>query len=202
MFDDIFPQLIGYQPITGPSLQTYLVKRKSKRGQGVLSNHDEVAKWVKLSSSSGHKWVVSIDEPWWGKRPTGLADILRKEVVWGAALAGGQMEFYAGKDDVKHIEYRTYEDCWTVMGHAAQFMNQHLAKDIANMIPDDDLVMGKDNWAMADQGNVYLLYLKNGGEAKVDLSEAEGQKFSVSWFRPTQWGRVVCRNAGDRDRGR
>ena len=62
-----------------------------------------VCKWVKLSSNNGHKWVVSIDEPWWGKRPNGLADILRKEIVWGAALAGGQMEFYTGKDDVSTL---------------------------------------------------------------------------------------------------
>ena len=191
VFDDIFPQLIGYEPITGPSLQTYLVKRKSKRGNGMLSNHDEVAKWVKQSSGSDHKWVVSIDEPWWGKRPNGLAEILRKEVVWGAALAGGQMEFYAGKDDVKHIEYSSYEDCWAVMGHAARFMNQYLAKDIANMIPKDDLAIGKDNWAMADEGRIYLLYLKNGGEAKVDLSAAQGEKFSVSWFNPRDGGELI-----------
>ena len=191
VFDDIFPQLIGDDSITGPSLQTYLVKPKGKRGNRMLSNHDEVAKWIKLSSDSGHKWVVSIDEPWWGKRPKGLADILRKEVVWGAALAGGQMEFYAGSDDVKHIDYSKYEDCWTAMGHAARFMNQHLATEIANMVPNDDLAIGEDNWAMANEGRIYLLYLKNGGEAKVDLSAAEGQKFSVSWFDPRGGGDLI-----------
>ena len=101
------------------------------------------------------------------------------------------MEFYAGKDDVKHIDYRTYEDCWTVMGHAAQFMNQHLAKEIASLIPNDDLVIGENNWAMADQGNVYLLYLKHGGKAKVDLSGAKGQKFSVTWFDPRNGGKLI-----------
>ncbi|MDB4766685.1 DUF5060 domain-containing protein [bacterium] len=192
VFDDIFPQLIGYPPITGPSLQTYLVKPKGKRGRDMLSNHDEVAKWVKLSSDSGHKWVVSIDEPWWGKRPDGLVNILRKEVVWGAALAGGQMEFYAGNDDVKHIDYSSYEDCWTVMGHAAQFTNQHLATEIANMIPNDDLAIGEDNWAMANEGRIYLLYLKNGGEAKVNLTGAQGQKLSVSWFDPRNGGDLIA----------
>ena len=191
VFDDIFPQLIGDDPITGPSLQTYLVTPKGKRGSRMLSNHDEVAKWVKLSSDSGHKWVVSIDEPWWGKRPKGLVDILRKEVVWGAALAGGQMEFYAGSDDVKHIDYSKYEDCWTAMGHAARFMNQHLATEIANMVPSDDLAIGEENWAMANEGRIYLLYLKNGGEAKADLSAAEGQKFSVSWFDPRVGGDLI-----------
>ena len=187
-FDDIFPQLIGFPPITGPSLQTYL---KSNRGRGAMSNHDEVAKWYELSSNNGHKWVVSIDEPWFGKRPKGLVDTLRKEVVWGAALAGGQMEFYAGNDDVKHFDYSTYEDCWKAMGDAAKFMNQHLAKEIAKMIPNDELATGEDNWAMANEGRIYLLYLKNGGEAKINLSAAQGQEFSVSWFDPRNGGDLI-----------
>ncbi len=61
----------------------------------MLSNHDEVRKWYDLSAISGHKWVVSVDEPWWGKRPRDLVARLRKEVIWGAILAGGHMEFYA-----------------------------------------------------------------------------------------------------------
>ena len=70
-------------------------------------------------------------------------------------------------------------------------MNQHLAKDVANMIPNDDPVVGEDNWAMADEGRAYLPYLKNGGEAKVDVSGAQGQKFSVSWFDPRTGGDLI-----------
>lgn len=188
VFDDIFPQLIGFKDYTGPSLQTLLVPR---RKGGMRSNHDEVLKWVSDSAESGHKWVVSIDEPWWGKRPGHLADLIRKEAVWGAFLAGGHMEFYAGRDDVKHIDYRTYEDCWDPIGHAAQFMNDHLANDIAEMTPNDDLVLGDDNWAMANDGETYLFYLKNGGEAVVDLSKASGRTFSLQWFNPRTGGDLI-----------
>jgi hypothetical protein len=192
IFDDIFPQLIGYKDLTGPSLQTYLTKPKGmKRKPKMLSNHDEVRKWYDKSANSGHKWVVSIDEPWWGKRPGDLAAVLRKEVIWGATLAGGHMEFYTGRDDVKHIDYTTYEDCWKAMGHAAKFMNKNLAKEIADMKPNDDLVHGENNWAIADEGQTYLLYLKNGGEARVDLSEAMGQKFSVQWYNPRTGGDLI-----------
>ena len=145
-FADIFPELLGYQDLTGPSLQTFLVSRKYQ------SNHDEVREWYHRSAESGHKWVVAIDEPWWGKRPEGLVDILRKEVIWGALMAGGHMEFYAGKDDVKHIDYHLYDDCWQAMGHAATFMNGNLAKEIADMKPNDDLALGEDNWALANEG--------------------------------------------------
>ena len=158
----------------------------------MLSNHDEVRRWYDQSAKSDHKWVVSIDEPWFGRtRPKGLPDTLRKEVVWGSILAGGHMEFYAGSDDVKHIDYAKYEDCWTVMGHAAKFMNENLAKVIADMKPDDDLADGDDNWAMADEGQTYLLYLKNGGEAKVDLSEAKDRRFLVQWFNPRIGGDLI-----------
>ncbi|MGJ8639862.1 MAG: DUF5060 domain-containing protein [Opitutaceae bacterium] len=190
VFDNIFPQLVGFETITGPSLQTYLSKPKRKQIE-VLSNHDEVRKWYDLSAQSGHPWVVAVDEPWFGKRPTGLVDILRKEVIWGAILAGGHMEFYAGKDDVKHIDYRSYEGCWKVMGHAATFMNANLAKEMSSLKPNDDLALGDDNWAMADEGTTYLLYLKNGGEAKVDLSGAVDQAFTVHWYDPRAGGDLI-----------
>ena len=184
-FADIFPQLIGYEDITGPSLQTYLINPK------LQSNHEEVKEWYDKSANSGHKWVVSVDEPWWGKRPRDLVDVLRKEVVWGAILAGGHMEFYAGRDDVKHIDYASYEDCWKPMGYAAKFMNENLAKEIVNMKPNDALAIGEKNWALADEGQTYLLYLKNGGEATVDLSGAKDQTFSVQWYNPRSGGELI-----------
>lgn len=189
VFDDIFPQLIGYKDITGPSLQTYLIKPKRK--PEMLSNHDEVKKWVDQSTESGHKWVVSVDEPWFGRRPENLSDILRKEVIWGAILAGGHMEFYAGNDDVKHIEYSTYADCWQQMGYASKFMNTYLAKEVVNMKSNDALINGEDNWSLANEGQTYLLYLKHGGEARLDLSQANKKKFSVQWYNPSTGGVLI-----------
>ena len=101
------------------------------------------------------------------------------------------MEFYAGRDDVKHINYASYEDCWKAMGHAATFMNENLAKEIVDMKPNDDLAVGENNWAMADEGQTYLLYLKNGGEAIVDLSGAKNQEVSVQWYNPRTGGDLI-----------
>ena len=188
VFDDIFPQLIGFKDITGPSLQTYLIKPRRKK---VLSNHDEVRKWRDLSAEAGHPWVVAVDEPWWGRSPANLVETIRREVVWGAILSGGGMEFYTGRDDVKHIDYRKFEDCWKAMGNAARFMNDHLAGVVGDMEPNDELAIGEDNWAMAVEGQVYLIYLRNGGEAKVDLSGARDQEFSVRWFNPRVGGDLI-----------
>ena len=80
------------------------------------------------------------------------------------------------------------------MGPAAGFMNNNLAKEIANMKPNDDLAIGKNNWAMANEGQTYLLYLKDGGEANVDLSKAAGENFSVQWFNPRTGGNLIDGN--------
>ena len=51
-------------------------------------------------------------------------------------------------------------------------------------VPCDNLAIGEDNWAMANEGQTYLLYMKNGGEAKVDLSGPKDKEFSVQWYNP------------------
>ena len=77
------------------------------------------------------------------------------------------------------------------MGNAARFMNAHLAGVVGDMEPDDELAVGEDNWAMASEGQVYLVYLKNGGAATVDLSGARDQEFSVQWFNPRVGGDLI-----------
>ncbi|MFG0287409.1 MAG: DUF5060 domain-containing protein, partial [Rhodopirellula sp. JB044] len=184
-FDDILPQLIGFEDITGPSLQTFLIApNKARQSASRLNNHDEVARWVEASEGSGHPWVVSVDEPWWGREPKSLADTVRKEAVWGVILAGGHMEFYTGRDDVRHIDYRKYEDCWKAMGNASTFLNQHLADIIADMRPDDDVVSGDGNWAMVKEGQAYLFYLNGDGNAVADLTHATDQTYDVRWLNP------------------
>ena len=44
---------------------------------------------------------------------------------------------------------------------------------------------------MANEGQTYLIYLKNGGEVNVDLSNAAGEKFSVQWFNPRAGGDLI-----------
>ena len=104
------------------------------------------------------------------------------------------MECYTGSADVKHIDYSRFEDCWTAMGHAAKFMNANLARAIVNMKPNDELAIGDDNWAIANEGQTYLLYLRNGGEARVDLSKAGDERFSVRWFNPRTGGDLIDGN--------
>ena len=177
--NEIFMPLLGNLDFTGPGLQY---------GIGA-NNHADVLQWYNKSHSTNQKWVVSLDEAFGDV--TDKIDELRKEVIWGSILSGGQMEWYIGGKDVSYINYSIYSTQYQTMGHAANFMNTYLAKDIHKMIPNDNLTAGAANWAMADPGNIYLFYIKNGGNATVNLSAAVGKKFNVQWYNPRTGGSLI-----------
>ena len=72
-------------------------------------------------------------------------------------------------------------------------MNDNLASIIHRMSPNDDLVNGNNNYALAQPGNAYLFYLSNGGNATVDLAASlNSDSFSVRWFN-TRTGEIITR---------
>ena len=52
----------------------------------------------------------------------------------------------------------------------------------------DELVLNKDDYALAKPGEMYVFFLKK-GTAKVDLSAASGE-LSVMWFNPREGGEL------------
>lgn len=175
----IFTPLVSNENFTGPSLQ-YPIG---------TTNHNDVRKWYDISHKTTQKWVVSLDEAFGGL--TDNINTLRKEVIWGSVLSGGHMEWYIGGKDISQINYADYSNQYQTMGHAANFTNTYLARDIHKMIPDDNLTTGSINWAMAEKGKTYLFYIKNGGNAEVDLSAGVGKKFTVQWFNPRTGGALI-----------
>ena len=55
------------------------------------------------------------------------------------------------------------------------------------MASRDDLVSGEDDYCFCKPGEIYVVYLKNGGKSELDLSKAEGL-FEVQWYDPRQGG--------------
>jgi hypothetical protein len=51
----------------------------------------------------------------------------------------------------------------------------------------NDLVAGDDDYVFAQPAEVYLVYLKAGGNVSIDLSGIEGA-FDVRWFDPRNGG--------------
>lgn len=173
---DIYTPLLGNIHYTGTSLQLPF---------GNIKTHDYIKYWWNASDKTTQKWVINYDEPFGGSEVTNI-DVLRKGVLWPTLSAGGSMEWYLGPQDLsKTLNYRTLDAQYKVLGYAATFMNKNLSKHINRMSPNDDLISNKtNNFALAEQGQIYLFYLKSATVESVDLSAAKGKNFELLWFDP------------------
>ena len=180
---DLFTDLLGENSYTGTSIQLRFDDL----------DHDIIRFWYDSSAEAGKKWVISYDEAF-DSNNTRELDTLRVSIVWSTLMAGGQFEWYHGGGDLNRtLDYSSLEDHWQTLGIAANFMNDNLASYIHNMTPNDDLINGNSNYAIAQTGNVYLFYLSDGGNATVDLSAAANElSFSVQWFN-TRSGALIDR---------
>jgi len=203
--DKVYPPLLGDRShLSGASLQN-----------GWSQAHQRVLKWVTESARAGKPWVVAHDEqnpaelgvppdPGYegfdgkavgkdGKTYT-LHDI-RKLCLWGTLMAGGAgVEYYFGyklpQNDLLCEDWRSRDKSWDYCRIALEFF-------AANKVPfwemsnADALVGNAENkntrFCFAKPGEIYLVYLPNGGSADLDLSVANGT-FSVKWFNPRVGG--------------
>jgi len=162
--------------------------------------HGAVAQWVKESAATGKKWVVAIDEP--GEASHSLVtdaedlthDVPRKNALWGALMAGGAgVEWYFGykhpHSDLTCQDWRSRDKMWDLCRHALDFFDEIPFWEMTN---DNALSSNADSYCFAKPGEVYVVYLKNGGETELDLRGAEG-RFKVSWYNP-RTGKYVGRS--------
>ncbi len=122
----------------------------------------------------------------------------RKLTLWGNLMAGGAgVEYYFGyqlaENDLVCENWRSRDKSWDYCRIALEFFP-------ANQIPFWDMnnanaLIGNtknDNskFCLAQAGEVYLVYLPNGGTSDLDLSGAKGA-FSVKWFNPRSGGALA-----------
>lgn len=183
---EIYPQLKGYEYFDGPSLQRH------HHYNEVIIEH------LEMSREGGHPWLVSMDEPlgWeFGLRPDAedpTRDEARKEVLWGTLMAGGSgVSWYFGwqnnapTSDLSSEDLRVRESMWKQTKHALDFFKRYVP--FQNMAAANDLVEGDGDFVFAESGRVYLVYLKNGGTAELNLGNVDGV-FDVRWFDPIRGG--------------
>ena len=198
-----------YQPHLGQTLLQGLSLQNSWNAA-----HQQTARWVRGSAAAGVPWVVANDEQ--GSASTGvppdpgypgftgkdnqgntvqsLHDI-RKLTLWGNLTGGGAgVEYYFGyvlpDNDLTLENFRSRDKSWDYARIALGFFRDEKIPfwDMANA----DLLVGNstnDNsvFCFAKAGEVYLVYLPNGGSAALDLAGVTGQ-FNVSWFDPRSGG--------------
>jgi hypothetical protein len=215
--DRVYPPLLGSASVLhGASLQN---------DWNVV--HARTLKWLNESAKAGRPWVVANDEQ--GPASLGVppdagfagfdgtavdgnhrytAHDTRKLTLWGNLMAGGAgVEYYFGyrlaQNDLLCEDFRSRDKSWDWCRIALElFRNEKIPfweMKNANALVGNDK---NDNtrFCLAKPGEVYLVYLPNGGGADLDLATPTGAgKFSVSWFNPREGG--ALKPAGDANAG-
>jgi hypothetical protein len=191
--DSVYTPLLGSaSKLTGLSLQT---------SQANFSQvHGDTAQWVNNSRNAGKKWVVAVDEPGDAQhslRPDNDAGTshtdARKNALWGTFMAGGAgNEWYFGyahdHSDLTAEDFRSRDAFWDYARYAKSFF---LDNDIPfwSMINDNAISTASNDYGFYKSGDVYTVYLKNGGTTSLNLGAASAtETFNVRWFDPRNGG--------------
>jgi len=170
--DAIYAPLLGYPSLTGPEIQW---------GQN-SDEHGKVLYWRNASHANGHRWVVSLDEPWTSQ--TTLSEF-RVWDVWGSYMAGGAGSEFFQTGDATFDDFRTKEAFYSTVARARRFFEDYVP--YAQMEPADSLASGAAAYALAKTGATYLVYLPAGGAVSLNLTGVSGA-FDVRWFDPRTGG--------------
>lgn len=133
--------------------------------------------WRKKTVTAGRPLVISFDE-------TGVFDrterTMARHVVWSVYMGGGNFELFAS--NVRQIGFRVYEDFWNDMRHARLFLED---LNFWEMTPANDLLVGVEGnrYCLSKTGDVYVIYLENGGKVSLNLT-SKGGTFQVRWYNP------------------
>jgi hypothetical protein len=183
-YDEMYEPLLGYPSLEGPSLQMGKVEEV----------HQETLKWVNRSREAGRPWFVCLDEI--GPASTGVkpdADDpdhyeVRRYGLWGNLMAGGAgCEWYFGYEfahnDLNLEDFRSRDRMWDLTRFAVEFFQTYLPFE--EMHSDDSLVSNSSAYCFAKPGEVYAIYLGEGGT--IGLSLPKGT-YSIDWFDPRNGG--------------
>ena len=158
----------------------------------VVANDEQGSASTGVPPDPGYQGFTGKDNQ--GNPVQSLHDI-RKLTLWGNLMAGGGgVEYYFGyvlpDNDLTMESFRSRDKSWDYARIALNFFRSE--KIPFWEMSGADLLVGNttnDNsvFAFAKAGEVYLVYLPNGGTSDLDLTGVSGQ-FSVSWFDPRNGG--------------
>ena len=169
---------------------------------GTALQHDpentfaQTTKWVDSSAKAGHKWLVGVIEI----NPTSSGvlpdsddywhDNIRKKSIWGNLMGGGSGSvFFFGyaypNSDLDMEDWRSRDHFWDLQRYAHEFFTRHLP--FHEMKHREELTTSPDDFVFAKIGQIYAVYLPNGGTTELDLSGVAGP-FEVKWYDPRNGG--------------
>lgn len=194
--DQVYNPLLGNaSQLTGASVQT---------GRADFANvHGDAAKWVNASRNAGKKWVVAVDEPGDAQhalRPDNDAGNShvdgRKNALWGTLMAGGAgNEWYFGyghaHSDLTAEDFRSRDNWWDYTRYAKSFFEDN-AIPFWEMVNDNSISTASNDYGFYKAGDVYTVYLKDGGTTSLNLNAASASDtFSVKWYDPRNGGPLL-----------
>ena len=159
--------------------------------------HHYTMKWLDESDAAGHPWLVHQIEVNGGVLPDFQDywhDKERKGAIWGNYMAGGTGVLFYGyerRGDVDWSESTNLEDYlrrdhfFDLIRYAHDFFTTYLP--FVEMHHADDLTPLPNDYVLAKRGEVYAVYLPDGGTTTLDLSGVSG-KFEVKWYNPRTGG--------------
>lgn len=141
------------------------------------------------SAQAGRPWAVYYDEIHGPTLEENLSNLdeLRKDAMWiGNFIAGGAgIEWYFQFGDLTTESWKPLGRLWDETRYALEFFQDNV--NFQDMVPSDNLVSGGNSYCMAEEGSAYVVYLRNGGTATLDLSGTTGD-FDVQWYDPRNGG--------------
>ncbi len=175
--------LLGKEPFDATSIQ----------GELDAAN-EETIELVRRSAEAGRPWAIFHDEQ--TPASTGVMpdaddpdhDGPRKGHLWGNLMGGGSgVEWYFGYKydhmDLNAEDWRSRANMWKQTKHALDFFHQHLP--FWEMSADNGLASAKESYTLAKPGEIYAVYLREGGSSELNLAEGT---FSVGWYDPRNGG--------------
>ncbi len=150
-----------------------------------------------LTARAGRKWAIFGDEQ--APASHGVLpdaddpdhDRPRTLALWGNLMGGGSgVEWYFGSKfphmDINCEDWRSRERMWDQTRYALEFFRQHLP--FWEMTPDNALAAGRNARVLAKPGEIYAVYLPEGGAASLSLPNGS---YEVAWYNPRAGGPLV-----------
>ncbi|HLN54974.1 MAG TPA: DUF5060 domain-containing protein [Bacteroidales bacterium] len=175
-------EYLGFANVDGPSIQC----------GNVDDVHEETKYWTTKSGESGHQWVVNQDEigqHWKGALPDSFDpahDTIRYKVLWGNLMAGGAgVEWYFGykypHSDLGCEDWRSRDLLWDQTRIAVDFFKKLPLKEMKSA----DELTEKDNYCLAKENGLYVVYLPQGKQSTVKVPAGS---YDIQWFNPRSGG--------------
>ncbi len=166
----------------------------------IYSNHNweqnaraSIDKWYAESDAAMRPMPSYWDEQWNGgiglredSDPAQQAGM--RAALWGTMTVGGAgVEWFpGGSQDLTWDDFSTRADAykWTL---AARVLFEALPVD--EMRNGDSVTTSTSDFVFQKEGEIYVIYLENGGTTSIDLSSFSGD-FDVRWYNPRSGGEV------------